>query len=408
MSEIKVSVIVPVYRAGEFFKDLLNKLVKQTLKEIEIILVDDKGGDDSFDIARKMAALDSRVILIENPENKGAGFSRNRGIERASGEYLAFVDADDDIPENYLEHLYTIATKSNKKVVKCKLRRALADGSYVYSQVMDRMKIQIQRGDHKTLLPIYTCEHTTGIYKRSWVKKQKATYAENARRGQDTCFLMNLMYNTPIKDLEMVEDICYTYRQYEQSYEIKKADLAYLEHMQVAGLFKIDFLLSKAPHQDITAYLQLTFEQRLGQMLTKALNDGVTLEEATPYLTVFAEKLKQWKSSKHEYAPLPYTEIFDLSQSDYSQFLEHRLAFANIKQRVNKLDSFLKDQRKTIRSHSLLLCRSLILRKYWNLKFKKSLTFGKKKQQLLKEYEKIKTLKRKSDAQLLSLQKELL
>ena len=408
MSAIKVSVIVPVYRVGEYFEKLLDKLIHQTLKEIEIILVDDKGGDDSFDIARKYANQDSRIILLENPENRGSGYSRNRGMEKAKGEYLAFIDADDDIPLNYFESLYNCARKSKKKVVKCPLRRVLVDGQYVYSKVTEGIKNKLRQGAYKTLLPIYTCEHTTGLYQRSWVKAKKAMYAENARRGQDTCFLMTLMHDTSVRNLEITEDVCYTYRQYEQSYEIKKADAMYLEHMKVAGLFKIDFLLSKEPHPDVTAYLQLTFEQRLGAMLTKAFDDGVSKEDSIPYLAVFAERLKLWKSSSHDFVPLPYTEVFALLDYDINRFLELRHLYGKLGEKINKLEKSHKVLKKAVWGQSLLLCRAQILREYRSLRIKKCLAFGKKKQQLVKQYEKIKTLKRKSDAQLLSLQKELL
>lgn len=89
-----VSVIIPVYNAAEFLKDGLNSLLKQTLREIEIICVDDGSTDGSLVILKEFEKTDARIRVIHQ-ENQGAGAARNNGMDVARGKYLAFLDADD-------------------------------------------------------------------------------------------------------------------------------------------------------------------------------------------------------------------------------------------------------------------------------------------------------------------------
>ena len=108
----KVSVIIPVYNVELFVKDCLASLIKQTLKEIEIIVVNDGSKDNSEKIVQEFCKHDSRIKLI-NQENAGQAAARNRGISNAKAEYISFIDSDDWIDENFLEKLYLSATNNN-------------------------------------------------------------------------------------------------------------------------------------------------------------------------------------------------------------------------------------------------------------------------------------------------------
>ena len=105
-----VSVIIPVYNAEKYLADCLDSVCGQTLRDIEIICVDDGSADGSAGILREYAAKDSRISVITQP-NAGAGAARNRGMEEASGEYLAFIDADDFWKPQLLEKAYGQAKK---------------------------------------------------------------------------------------------------------------------------------------------------------------------------------------------------------------------------------------------------------------------------------------------------------
>ena len=121
----KVSVIIPVYNVEKYLRECLDSVINQTLSDIEIICINDGSTDNSLEILREYAQKDERIILISR-ENKGVSVSRNEGIKKATGEYIAFIDADDYLENNnYYEQLYECAAKSNSDIAK---------GSYRYGK----------------------------------------------------------------------------------------------------------------------------------------------------------------------------------------------------------------------------------------------------------------------------------
>lgn len=108
--EIKVSVIIPVYNVEAYIGECLDSARNQTLKEIEIICVDDGSPDRSMEIVEEHAASDSRIKIIRK-ENGGLSTARNAGLMRAEGKYVYFLDSDDAIRPETLECLYTISEK---------------------------------------------------------------------------------------------------------------------------------------------------------------------------------------------------------------------------------------------------------------------------------------------------------
>ena len=112
----KVSVIIPVYNVEKYLRECLDSVVNQTLKDIEIICINDGSTDNSLEILNEYAFNDSRIsILTQN--NKGAGAARNSGIKIANGDFIAFIDPDDIYPSaNVLSKLYNAACQNNALV----------------------------------------------------------------------------------------------------------------------------------------------------------------------------------------------------------------------------------------------------------------------------------------------------
>ncbi|MBU2974887.1 glycosyltransferase family 2 protein [Zobellia sp. B3R18] len=118
MNEIAVSIIVPVYNVERYIEKCLNSLIGQTLKEIEIIVVNDFSPDNSERIILGFKKKDERIVYLKQSENQGQGFARNLGLEKARGEYLLFVDADDYIAKDAAEKLYVMAKELNLDVLE--------------------------------------------------------------------------------------------------------------------------------------------------------------------------------------------------------------------------------------------------------------------------------------------------
>lgn len=117
---IKVSVIIPVYNAEKYLRRCLDSVIAQSLREIEVICVDDSSTDGSRKILERYAQRDKRIRLIFNEKTLHAGQSRNRGLEAARGEYVLFMDADDRISGDGLDKVYTQACRTDADVLRCR------------------------------------------------------------------------------------------------------------------------------------------------------------------------------------------------------------------------------------------------------------------------------------------------
>lgn len=93
----KVSVIIPVFNVESYLAECLDSVIGQSFYDMEIICIDDCSTDNSLNILMAYAHRDSRVIILRNDCNRGLAFTRNVGLERASGDYILFVDSDDYI-----------------------------------------------------------------------------------------------------------------------------------------------------------------------------------------------------------------------------------------------------------------------------------------------------------------------
>ncbi len=119
----KVSVIIPVYNVEAYLRECLDSVINQTLKEIEIICVDDGSTDNSLEILKEYAKKDNRISVLTQ-ENLHAGVARNAGLAVAGGEYLSFLDSDDFFELNMLEETYNKAKQDEADIC--------IFGSYVY------------------------------------------------------------------------------------------------------------------------------------------------------------------------------------------------------------------------------------------------------------------------------------
>ena len=131
MNNPKVSVIIPVYNVEKYLRECLDNVVNQTLRDIEIICIDDGSVDSSLLILEKYREKDQRVKVLSQ-ENSGSGAARNRGIRSARGEYIAFLDADDFYPEaETLEKIYRAAVQHDVRICGGSFSIVWPDGKVV-------------------------------------------------------------------------------------------------------------------------------------------------------------------------------------------------------------------------------------------------------------------------------------
>ena len=122
-SDIKVSIIVPVYNVELYLEKCLLSVVNQTLNEIEILVVNDGSKDNSQKIIEEFQLEYPTKIFGFTKENGGLSDARNFGIDRAKGQFLGFVDSDDYVSETMFEEMYNLAIKYDAEMTICNLQK---------------------------------------------------------------------------------------------------------------------------------------------------------------------------------------------------------------------------------------------------------------------------------------------
>lgn len=126
----KVSVVIPVYNAEKYLGECLRSVLSQTLRDIEVICVNDASTDGSLELLRSVAARDDRIRIIDKA-NQGAAVARNAALDQTSGDYVAFMDADDLYPSaDVLERLYDAAVADGALLCGGCMEHLQADGSF--------------------------------------------------------------------------------------------------------------------------------------------------------------------------------------------------------------------------------------------------------------------------------------
>lgn len=183
---MKISVIVPCYNVEEYIKKGLDSLINQTLKDIEIILINDGSKDKTIDILKEYDKKDKRIVIIDK-KNEGVSKARNDGLEKATGEYIAFMDSDDWFELDALEKMYNKAKDNDFDIVACDTYAIYPDRKqYIKSAIKDNQT------NKKLMIDAYAVIWNK-IYKKEILK--------------------NIKFNT---SLTFCEDVLFLYQIYER------------------------------------------------------------------------------------------------------------------------------------------------------------------------------------------------
>lgn len=211
----KVSVVIPVYNVAPFLRQCLDSAVNQTLKDIEIICVNDGSTDSSPEILQEYAAKDPRVKII-NKENSGYGASMNRGLKMASGEYFAVLESDDFCMLDMYETLYRTAKQFDADIVR--------SDYFDYTTRNQQITLKVQQMSQKysyyyrPICPndeqdvyLFVMHNWTGIYKMNFLRENNIMYNETPGASyQDNGFFFQVF--SMAKKLVYVPRPFYCYR----------------------------------------------------------------------------------------------------------------------------------------------------------------------------------------------------
>lgn len=196
---IKISVIMPIYNAYDYLRPAMDSVLGQTLTDIEFICVDDGSTDNSLSILKEYQQSDERVrILTEN--NAGPSIARNKGLLRARGKYVIFLDADDFFDVTLLEKLYNLAEEHNLDMAVCKFdiynnRKSTFEDNIRsdHGEIFDESGV-VSKSDYPDV--ILSC--TTGyiwnkLFRREFLVQKELTFDNDLRVFEDTHFIVNAL-----------------------------------------------------------------------------------------------------------------------------------------------------------------------------------------------------------------------
>ena len=190
----KLSIIVPVYNVEKYLPKCLESLTNQTLKDIEIICVNDGSMDNSLAILKEFASKDSRIRIIDN-QHQGVAKTRNTGIEQSTGEYIGFVDSDDYIDIDFFEKLYNSATKSNSdiaiaSILKHKNFFNIYNAKYTKEETAITIQDKIKLCEDKKHFFFYAWNK---IYHSGFIKENNIKFSEG-QIYEDVMFAIKALY----------------------------------------------------------------------------------------------------------------------------------------------------------------------------------------------------------------------
>lgn len=260
----KVSVIVTVYNVEKYIRTCIASIQSQTIKDIEIIVVDDGTPDNSMNIVKEVARNDDRIRIIWHEKNMGLMWARRTGYMAANGVYIAFCDSDDYLPENSLELLLNEAEKTQADIVSGDFIYVKVDGH----QVIYHNELKYGNGKisvFKSLLKGELKQTIWGkLYRASILKDYPYTTYEHFINGEDGCLFYQIVENIDL--LVQIDKPVYYYMQNMQSSTQVRYKENAIKSICINNMTK-DTIVSKYPelkkdlHKSITNILCSLYAQ---------------------------------------------------------------------------------------------------------------------------------------------------
>lgn len=243
----KISIITPVYNAGKFLEDCFNHIDRQTLKDLEIVMVDDGSTDNSVEIIRNRQQNDKRIVLLQQ-EHQGSGPARNYALSKATGEYVAFLDADDFyVDDDALERMYE-ASKSKGAYLCASYRKRLSKGEMTDHAIFRDLPVPEDDGswvDFRDLQEDY--QYQSYIFSLDFLRKNDISFPPYLR-FQDPPFLLKAMVAAKRFLFVPVTLYCYRWGHQQKTFsgdKLQHALLGIKNNLCVAAEHNYDVLYEK-------------------------------------------------------------------------------------------------------------------------------------------------------------------
>lgn len=249
-----VSIIVPIYNVDRYLDECIHSIVNQTYRNLEIILINDGSKDKSYDICKKYANLDNRIILIDK-ENGGSASAKNYGLKIATGDYIAFVDSDDFIENDMIEYMVEQIVKTNVDIIQCEFVNLYKDSNHV-----NQSQIETKILSSQEFLRLFLIEWKNSLFWNKLFKKEviENLYFQEGRCIDDEFFTYKCVINST--NIAVSNKIVYNYR-------MRKSSVMRSETSQRQILRdRIDYLIER--YEIITSIYKELDNEFLENMLT--------------------------------------------------------------------------------------------------------------------------------------------
>ncbi len=207
-----VTIIIPVYNTEKYLRKCLDSVVNQTYKNIEIIVINDASTDQSLNILKSYASIYKNIQIINNQFNLGVGASRNKGLQETNGEYIYFLDSDDEITYNAIERLVNLSLSYNSPLVEAShaLIRPIFRTIEQPNKTTAIEQIDIEKNKE------YLCSQGGAIWNKLFAHSllEKERFPENLI-FEDAAFLFPLL--TKVKKSIKTNEILYHYYKHQNS-----------------------------------------------------------------------------------------------------------------------------------------------------------------------------------------------
>lgn len=287
MSDKVISVIIPVFNAEQFISETIKSVLSQTYEHIELILINDGSTDGSEAIIEEWLSEDERVVCV-NQQNQGPSASRNNGLSRSMGDYILFVDADDELKPDSLEKMIKSISESDILI-------------YGYENLFDKdaknsTLVFPQKNGHYSLnsvIPSFGTLFSDNLIHYVWNKLykkeclQEVRFNESIKVGEDLLFNLEVLSNT--QTISMSKDILYTHNWFNNDSITEKF------HRNLFEYRKIQFEKTRNFLNSHLAYSEENRQEVEEQFFHKYLACLLSLESKESQLT-YQEKKKLIKS----------------------------------------------------------------------------------------------------------------
>lgn len=327
-SKIKISVVIPVYNVAKYLPKCLDSILNQTLKEIEIICINDGSSDKSLEILKKYKKLDERIIIV-NQKNNGASSARNNGLNLLKGEYFISLDSDDWIKKDYLEKVYEKAKKNDLDMVISDIIFKYEDEEKIIKDLeIDEIKLITGREYINCFFNINNKGYNWNkLIKSKIIKENKIYYNEKIFKQEDVDFILRASYF--MNKIGKINQAFYYYRQGDNNGS-RKVTLKNLIDRKKSYDSLIEFFYMKKEKEIVEMVIR---EKEIVIFSDIVQNNYYKLENSSENIKLILDEIKKnkkkyWKKRKIEKLKiLCLINLFKILSEDYSYLLVKILSY---------------------------------------------------------------------------------